>query len=435
MESPIVDNPGRLDDRFSDSPISDIVVIPGPPYPAKDSVSETQSRESLCSVSSATKNSSHDVVFDNTDNPVVKLTQSTQHTRRNKREVDKSTHVKARKYHLSEIENKMESSDDDDEITEGILQDETVFPPSDNATLGVNKMSIFTDGNINAGVTVTVDEYHSTYVDDLKRKQLYLKDVTTKNSDETIRKRKHIEDVINKRSHNIPSAKLKATLKQKTSYPIVREEANEKIFHTELKHALEQNKRSKQPLYNSDQVVQHVLSNSDLRSQDISGILRTRNLDSETIPNVRTKKTETPSYSQEVTTDSRGLFALPGQASQEDLIYDKAFETQQIASFKHNATSATLESAKAFPKLPSYEEALTFPSLTEYLTNNTMTDEIKRVLGFAKHMNPPKEAITTVCEPNTPPYTFFMPKQRKPPDKSEIPSGINGMGHLHAFVI
>lgn len=79
MESPIVGSPSRLDDRFSDSPISDIVVIPGPPYPAKNSVSETQSRESLCSVSSATKNSSHDVVFDNTDNPVVKLTQSTQH--------------------------------------------------------------------------------------------------------------------------------------------------------------------------------------------------------------------------------------------------------------------------------------------------------------------------------------------------------------------
>ena len=269
VESPIVNSHSPLDDSFSDSPISDIVVIPGPPYPAKNSVSETQSRESLCPVSSTKKNGNHDVVSDSRDNPVAKLTQSTPHTRRNKREVDSNTHVKARKYNLSETENKMETSDDDDEITEGILQDETVFPPSDNATLGVSKMPSFTDGNINAGVTVTVDENHSTYVDDLKRNQLHFKDVTTTNSDETIRKRKHTEEVTNKSSHNIPSAKLNATLKQK-SYPIVREEANEEIFHTELKDALEHNKRSivsKQPLYNSDQVVQEVLSNSDLRSQ------------------------------------------------------------------------------------------------------------------------------------------------------------------------
>lgn len=66
-------------------------------------------------------------------------------------------------------------------------------------------------------------------------------------------KRKHIENVINNRNHNIPSAKLKATLKQKRSFPIEREEINEKIFHIELEDAPEQNKRSivsKQPLYN-----------------------------------------------------------------------------------------------------------------------------------------------------------------------------------------
>lgn len=39
----------------------------------------------------------------------------------NKREVDKSIYVKVCKYYLLEIENKMESSDDDDEIIEGIL--------------------------------------------------------------------------------------------------------------------------------------------------------------------------------------------------------------------------------------------------------------------------------------------------------------------------
>ena len=110
------------------------------------------------------------------------------------------------------------------------------------------------------------------------------------------------------------------------------------------------------------------------------------------------------------------LFAWPGQASQEDLIHDKAFKTQQITSFKHNAARATVESAKAFPKLPTYEEALTFPSLTEYLTNNPMTDKVKKVLDFAKH-TPPKEAIATVCGANTPPYTFFVPKQREPPVK------------------
>lgn len=102
-------------------------------------------------------------------------------------------------------------------------------------------------------------------------KQLHFKDVTTINCDETIAKRKHIEDFINKRSRNISSAKLKATLKQKRGYPIVREGANEKIFHTELEDAPEQNKRStvsKQPLYNSVQVVQEVSSNSDLYSQN-----------------------------------------------------------------------------------------------------------------------------------------------------------------------
>ena len=62
----------------------------------------------------------------------------------------------------------------------------------------------------------------------------------------------------------------------------------------------------------------------------------------------------------------------------------KRLKTQQTASFKHNATSATVESAKAFPKLPSYEEASTLPSLTEYLTNNPMRDEIKEVFGFCK---------------------------------------------------
>ena len=148
--------------------------------------------------------------------------------------------MKARKYHLPETENKMETGNVHINITEGILQDETVFPLSDNAALGVNEMLIFTDGNSNAGVTVTVDEHDNTYVDDLKRKQLHFKDVTTKNSDGTIRKRKHIEDVITilKSSDKIPSVKLKETFKQKRSYPIVREEANEKIFHTELKDAL-----------------------------------------------------------------------------------------------------------------------------------------------------------------------------------------------------
>ena len=48
MESPIVNSPSRLfDESFSDSDVPDIVVIPGPPFPAKHSVSEMQSRESL----------------------------------------------------------------------------------------------------------------------------------------------------------------------------------------------------------------------------------------------------------------------------------------------------------------------------------------------------------------------------------------------------
>ena len=93
-----------------------MVVIPGPPYSAKNCVSETQSRESLCPVSSATKNSNHDVVFYKRDNPVAKLTQSTQHTRRSKRKDDTNTHVKARKYNLSEAEHEMETSDDDEGI-------------------------------------------------------------------------------------------------------------------------------------------------------------------------------------------------------------------------------------------------------------------------------------------------------------------------------
>ena len=432
MESPIINSHNCHDDSFSDSPISDIMVIPGPLYPAKNSVSETQSTESLCPLTytSATKNGNHDVAFEDSDNTVTKLNQSTQHTRRNKRQADKMTHVKARKIHLSDIDIKKETDNVHFNITEGIPQDETVSSLSHNATIGVNKMPICTDGNINAGVTVTVDELESAYVDDLKRKQLHLKDVITTNSEETIGKRKRIEDVTNARNHNTSTAKAKAVLKPKRRYPILREETNEKVLHTKLEHAQEQNKRSivsKQSLYNSDQVVQQVLPNSDLSSQTTSDIFKTRNLDSETIPNVHTRKTETPSYSQEVTTDSR-LFALPGQASQEDLIHDKACKTQQIASFKHNAKSATVESAKVIPKLPTYEEALTFPSLTEYLTNNPMTEDIRKVLDFAKH-NPPKKAIATACETNTPPYTFFMPKQRKPPDKSEIPSCITRMSH------
>ena len=152
----------------------------------------------------------------------------------------------------------METSDDDDELTEGILQDDTVFPPSVNATLGVNKISSFTDGNINAGVTVPIDEHNSTYVDDLKRKQLHVTDVTTTNSDEAIRKQKHIENVTNVRRNHMSSVKLKAVLTQKRRYQILRKEINEKIFHTALDYAQEQNDQrivSKQPLFNPDKVV------------------------------------------------------------------------------------------------------------------------------------------------------------------------------------
>ena len=49
---------------------------------------------------------------------------------------------------------------------------------------------------------MTVDAHHSTYVDDLKRKQLHLEDLITINSEETVGKRKRIEDVISSRSHN-----------------------------------------------------------------------------------------------------------------------------------------------------------------------------------------------------------------------------------------
>ena len=71
MESSIFNSHGRLDDSFSESLVSDIVVISGPPYPAKIAYLK-QYEEYLCPVSSATKNSNHIVVFDNRDNPVTK---------------------------------------------------------------------------------------------------------------------------------------------------------------------------------------------------------------------------------------------------------------------------------------------------------------------------------------------------------------------------
>lgn len=131
-------------------------------------------------------------------NTVTKLNQSSQHTRRNKRKVNRNTQVKVRKYHLSEIENKMETGYVHINITKRIPQNQTVFSLSDNAAEGVNNMSICPDGNINAGVTVIIDKHHSTYVDDLERKELHLKDVITTNSDETIGKRKRIEEVKNR---------------------------------------------------------------------------------------------------------------------------------------------------------------------------------------------------------------------------------------------
>ena len=75
-------------------------------------------------------------------NTVTKLNQSSQHTRRNKRKVNRNTQVKVRKYHLSEIENKMETGNVHINITERIPQNETVFSLSDDAAQGVNKMSI-----------------------------------------------------------------------------------------------------------------------------------------------------------------------------------------------------------------------------------------------------------------------------------------------------
>ena len=240
------------------------------------------------------KRSNHDVAFDNRHNTVTRLNQNTQHTTCHKRRINRNTYVKARKYHSSEIENAMANDNDHIYDTEGIPRDETVFSLSDDAALGVNKMTICTDGNINAGVTVTIDEHHSTYVDDLnngtsvddlnngtyvddlnngtyvddlKRKQLHVKDVTTTNSDETIRKRIRIEDDINSRKDNISATKLQTVLKQKRRYPILQEEIKGEIFHTELENTNEQNEQhivGKQPLYNPDQVVQQVFSNHAL---------------------------------------------------------------------------------------------------------------------------------------------------------------------------
>ncbi|KAJ7384652.1 hypothetical protein OS493_020231 [Desmophyllum pertusum] len=175
----------------------------------------------------------------------------------------------------------------------------------------------------------------------------------------------------------------------------------------------------------------------------------------------------------------------PGQVVQEVLEYPALSQLDSDVSssqgFQPDSPLPDLHGQSTnFPKLPTYEEALTLPSLEQYLKDNPMTEEIRKVLEFPTNissvaklpnvnvldrslqssfdfpeqlvmnsavnnrdiikaklrtklgkrdrsvtLDPFQPCLTDVgsristkrCRIDTPPYTFFMPKQRKPPDK------------------
>lgn len=95
---------------------------------------------------------------------------------------------------------------------------------------------------------------------------------------------------------------------------------------------------------------------------------------------------------------------LHGQVSREDLVQDTANTMQQFYSPNQSAESEIALSDKVtydttqnhrsdefqstnFLKLPTYEEALTLPSLEQYLKDNPMTEEIRKVLEFPTNIS------------------------------------------------
>lgn len=247
---------------------------------------------------------------------------------------------------------------------------------------------------------------------------------------------------------------------------------------------------AKQSLYNPDQVVHNEVAYSALSKHVLD--LVPENLVSVNIPMRRPLETETSSSAHEIQAE---LPVLNDQARQEHFMHAISCSKHDLDCFKaehavddssyntnHN-NKDDISSLSDSPRLPTYDEALTFPTLEEYLKDNPMTDAIRKVLDFQppislertfnsvsdrsqpssldfpEHnvhkptansrdvfkgdlqlqtkfnqrgscVDPPKflsndkgsnisanSSGFEICETVTPPYTYLLPKQPKPPDK------------------
>ena len=259
-------------------------------------------------------------------------------------------------------------------------------------------MPICTNANIDASVNEAIDEHINTHVDETKAIASIANANNTK-IDKT--KCTQVRNRIKPKSDNendcaktkLPKAKATFSVNKGKKRSLNKQGRNatelKKPKIKEFESHDKQNLR-KQFLYNPDQVVQNTEASHALRQPVLNfvpeGLV--------SVPTMGPLDTGTSSSAQEIP-EGCHLPVLHGQASQEDLMHDTVLRThelnhskpelevkQQTISDTNQHNSFNVSSQSLSPRLPTYDEALTFPSLEEYLRDNPMTDEIRKVLEF-----------------------------------------------------
>ena len=392
------------------------------------------------------------------------------------------------------------------------------------AHIKVDKMPIRTDANIDAGVNVTIDENESythvdetqtnTSIDDSANANLInLKQVQVQKHDCTyakIIKRKRKRD----KTNDCPESTMVKTTK---SSPCIKENNNDiscrNLFsvNQEERHftngqrsnakEIQKNRfeegfdmliSENQSAYNPDQVVHNKVEYSAL-SQPVLDLVP-ENLVPVDVPTMGPLDIET-SFSARKLPFEFSFPVLHGQTNQENLMHNISRSNHEVNRFKpelviditldqsayaaSDNTPLNVHPLSGSPQLPTYEEALKFPTLGEYLKDNPITEEIRKVLDFklrismankvsavpnsstprssdfsqrnviqqatnsegklqtklskrsdcvsldsldflsrnSGNMMSNKSYSLDFCETTTPPYTYLLPKLPKPPDK------------------
>ena len=219
-QTPIVNNNIRSDVSSSDSPIADILVIPGPTYPVSNSESQEQFSNYVGTNSSVTENGTYDVIFDNDTVSELQLDQIPQNTSRNETNNEPNTCDKAReqnssKFQTSEKESNKKMIDSD------------------------NKLLICADSlHIDAGVNFVTIAEQSTHVDEQKIKQIRLEDFTNAELHEIKTNQIHIQSIANARTNDISMdgdiTKMFLINRQETINPISQDVIDDTVFHEKL---------------------------------------------------------------------------------------------------------------------------------------------------------------------------------------------------------